>query len=215
MEIIVIGATGMAGSKIVAEALSRGHRVKAIARSEEKLAQIRQSSDLTTLSKDAFKLTASDLERADVVVDAFATAPSQAYLHVDLAAKLVAYFRGKQSPRLLFILGAGSLKTGSDQHLAVKDLEKDPSSASFIAVPQNQLAELNFLRDVKNVNWVGISPGLMFIDGPATDPLIGVDELQYNAQGKSETTSGTIAKAVLDEIEHPKHRNQRFTVANK
>ncbi|MFC6275215.1 NAD(P)-dependent oxidoreductase [Levilactobacillus tangyuanensis] len=215
MKIMIIGATGMAGSEIVTEALKRGHEVTALARSEEKLAKLSSSPALTTSVKDAFDLTAADLQAVDVVVDAFATAPDLAYLHVDLAAHLVHLLRGTSAPRLVFILGAGSLHTGDDNHLFVNDIAKDPNAAGFIAIPQNQLKELNFLNDVDNVNWVGVSPAANFHPGAAVPAILGNDNLLFNDQQASGTSAGTMAVTILDELETPKHHQARFTVADR
>lgn len=215
MKIMIIGATGMAGSAVVTEALRRGHHVVAVARSAEKLAALGTNANLTTQVTDAFALAHSDLTTVDAVVDAFATAPAQAYLHVDLAAHLVAQLRETTTPRLAFILGAGSLYTGTDHHLFVHDLEKDPHAADFIQVPQNQLKELNFLRDVDNVNWFGVSPAADFHAGAAVPALLGTNDLLVNAAKQSGTSAGTMAVTILDELERPQHHQTRFTVADK
>ncbi|EHN59690.1 NAD(P)-dependent oxidoreductase [Oenococcus kitaharae] len=215
MKLTVIGATGMAGSAIVLEAARRGHDVTAIARSAEKLADLKAKVPTAqTLIKDAFALTKDDLSNSDVVIDAFASSPKTAYLHVDLAAKLVALFRQSSQPRLFFILGAGSLHIGEDHHLAVKDMEKDPQNDSFISVPQNQLKELQFLQNVDDVNWVAVSPAASFHTGAATTILKGKDDLLFNQTGQSETSSGTMAKAILDEIEQENYHQTRFTIAD-
>ena len=215
MKITIIGATGMAGSALVTEALRRGHTVTALARSADKLAKLPTHPQLTTRVQDAFALTTDELDTADVVIDAFATAPSLAFQHVDLAASLVAKLRATTTPRLVFILGAGSLHTGDDHHLFVNDIAKDPNAASFLSVPQNQLKELNFLRDVDNVNWVGVSPAANFHPGEATPYLMGTDELLVNEAKASGTSAGTMVVAILDELEHPQHHQTRFTVADK
>jgi len=215
MKLLIIGATGMAGSALTTTALSRGHEVTALGRSAEKLAQLTPNAHLKTLAKDAFSLTQSELANFDIVIDAMATPPTKAYLHVDLATKLVAELRDSTQPRLVFILGAGSLKTGDDNHLFVHDIEKSPEAAAFVAIPQNQLSELQFLQTVTNVNWVGISPAADFHAGPAVPAMLGTDKLLATAEGSSVTNSGTMAAAVLDEIEQPKHHNERFTVANQ
>lgn len=217
VKITIIGATGMAGKELTSEALKRGHSVTAIGRSSEKLAKLaagKDSQQLNTIAKDAFALTKADLADSDVIVDAFASSPDQAYLHVDLATKLIAMFRGAKQ-RLVFILGAGSLKTGEDHHLFVHDMEKNPKVQAIIEVPRNQFAELTFLRTVKNVDWVGVSPAINFHPGAATELLLGKDELLFNDKGVSETSAGTMAVAILNEIEKPQHQKERFTVADR
>lgn len=212
----IIGATGMAGSATFKAAQNAGLDVTAIVRNADKEKQ-NLGSDIQILETDAFNLTKSDLEQFDVVVDAFATAPEQAYLHTDLAAHLVAVLRETDSPRLIFILGAGSSFVGNveQRHYAYDDIKADPNNAAWQSIPENQLYELNFLKDVKNVNWTGISPGQLFVPGElATKILYGKDDMLFDEQGRSQTTSETMAKAIIDEIITPAHKQERFIVTN-
>lgn len=212
----IIGATGMAGSATFKAAQNTGLDVTAIVRNADKAKQ-NLGSDIQILETDAFNLTKSDLEQFDVVVDAFATAPEQAYLHTDLAAHLVAVLRETDSPRLIFILGAGSsfVGNGEQRHYAYDDIKADPNNAAWQSIPENQLYELNFLKDVKNVNWTGISPGQLFVPGElATKILYGKDDMLFDEQGRSQTTSETMAKAIIDEIITPAHKQERFIVTN-
>ncbi|MGK4063405.1 hypothetical protein AB0Y39_04920 [Weissella paramesenteroides] len=74
---------------------------------------------------------------------------------------------------------------------------------------------MNFLKDVKNVNWTGISPGQLFVPGElATKILYGKDNMLFDEQGRSQTTSETMAKAIIDEIITPAHKQERFIVTN-
>lgn len=212
----IIGATGMAGSATFKAAQNAGLDVTAIVRNADKAKQ-NLGSDIQILETDAFNLTKSDLEQFDVVVDAFATAPEQAYLHTDLAAHLVAVLRETDSPRLIFILGAGSsfVGNGEQRHYAYDDMKADPNNAAWQSIPENQLYELNFLKDVKNVNWTGISPGQLFVPGElATKILYGKDDMLFDEQGRSQTTSETMAKAIIDEIITPAHKQERFIITN-
>lgn len=216
LKIGVIGASGMAGSAIFTEAESAGLEVTAIVRNVEKAKQV-LGVDAKILGKDAFTLTKSDLIRFDVVVDAFSTIPSMSYLHIDLATKLVSLLRGIQVPRLIFILGAASLYVGqgNNRHRLLDDLMGDPAAEGWIDQPKSQVAELEFLESVTNVNWTGISPGKNFFSGEAAKIIIeGKDNLLTNDYGRSETTSFTLAKTLVKEVKQPKHLGERFTVIN-
>lgn len=213
MKIAIIGATGKAGTELFKEATRRDHEVTAVVRNTEKAADL-LGSDANTIVKDAFDLTRDDLQGFDVIVNAFATAPQTAYLHVDLAAKLVHLFRETTSTRLFFILGAGSLLDEKDE-LFVDTIRQDPNSSAFIDIPEAQLQELNFLRDVNDVKWVGVSPGAQLIVGEKTKYMSGIDHILHNDDGESITTYSTLATAIIDEIEAPKYHKQRFTVINK
>ena len=167
------------------------------------------------MNKDAFEITLSDLEDVDVIIDAFATAPDQAYLQIDLAAHLIALLRNI-SKRIGFILGAGSLYTDESKSKLTYDLiAADDSTKPWRAIPENQLYELEFLRRVKNLNWFGVSPGSNFIAGEKSDNiLVGDDILLTNDQNVSETTSGTMAFKVIQEVKNNQYNQKRFTVAN-
>lgn len=216
MKVFVIGATGMTGSAFVQETVANGLEIIANGRSEEKLAQLKsQFPQIQISAKDAFQLTPADFSDSDVVLDAFATTPDKAYRHIDLATKLVSQFRESQKVRLGFILGAGSLLIGDDDHVALTDLEKDESTRSWRAIPQEQFKELKFLRDVDNVDWFGVSPAFSYTPGPkAKEILYDSEHVIFNHSGESKTTAGTMAAALVSEILTPKHHQQRFTVAN-
>lgn len=167
------------------------------------------------VERNAFELRREDLTAFDVVVDAFAIAPAQAYRHVDLAARLVGLLRETSTPRLFFILGAGSLTTGTDRHLFIEDLRRSPDAQGWIATPENALRQLQFLQGVDNVEWVAVSPSAKFVPGEAAAVVLGRDELLIAPDGSSQVTTGTIAVAILDEIERPIHHRERFTVRDK
>lgn len=213
MKLAIIGATGMAGTELYKEAVSRGHQVTAIVRDKDKATSL-LGSGAETIAKDVFELTKADLEGFDVIVNAFATAPTKAYLHLDLAAKLVSMFRETEKPRLFFILGAASL-LDKEGKLFLDTLKTVPDAASWISIPIEAYKTLNYLRSIENVNWVGVSPSADFIPGEATKPVIGKDELLVASNGQSVVTSGTMAVAILDEIESPQFIRTRFTVSNQ
>lgn len=212
MKIAVIGAAGTAGRAVYKEAAKRGHEVVGIVRNANRAQEV-LGSEASLLVKDAFELQQSDLAGFDVIVNAFATAPSKAYLHVDLTSKLIAQFRETSQPRLFFILGAGSLLDENGRPF-VETLKSLPEAEAWISIPVNQFKQLEFLRNVDNVNWVGVSPSAQFLEGNSHIPVIGKDHLLTAADGQSHTTSGTLAVAILDEIENPKVLQSRFTVSD-
>lgn len=213
MKIAIIGATGMAGTALYKESMSRGHEVTAIVRHKDKAVSL-LGNGVKVIDKDVFDLTKSDLEGFDVIINAFATAPATAYLHLDLAAKLVSFFRETKCPRLFFVLGAGSLLDQNDK-LFLDTLKNIPDVASWISIPIEANKTLNFLRSIENVNWVGVSPSAEFIAGEATVPVLGKDHLLTSSKGESIVTNGTMAVAILNEIENPQFICTRFTVCNQ
>ena len=67
----------------------------------------------------------------------------------------------------------------------------------------------------EDADWLGISPSMDFVDGPATDYITGKDELLYNDKGESKLNSGTMAKFLIKEILDPVHHRERITIANE
>jgi len=210
MDVGIIGATGRAGRAIYAEAVKRGHSTTAIVRDPDKARQV-LGADVDVLHRDAFDLTATDVRRFDVVVDAFRPA-EQPEENPELAARLVELLRKATTARLIVIVGAGSLATGKDGHLMIDELRQQPGAEAWIAEPESQLRELRFLQDVDDVDWVAVSPSAAFEPGEAAEPVLGHDELLVAPDGSSKITTGTMAVAILDEIEHRTHRQERFTV---
>ncbi|WP_416353364.1 NAD(P)H-binding protein [Agrilactobacillus fermenti] len=214
MKIGIIGATGKAGVELFLEAQKRGHEVTAIVRNGAKARDL-FGADVALLEKDAFTLTREELLNFDVIIDAFGVplGTQKGYLHLDLATHLIHELRETDKPRIVFILGAASLLDG-DQRL-LKKLQTLPNHEQWIDVPESQFHELNFLNSVQNVNWVGVSPQRDFVPGARSGYVRGTDKVMYNAAGKSQVTTGNMAVAILDEIEHPQVSRERFTVGDK
>lgn len=213
MKIAVIGASGNAGQAIFKEATKRGHEVTGIVRHAEKAKSI-LGAEAHIVEHDAFTLTKEDLVAYDTVVDAFNAPIKQAYLHIDLATHLIHELRETTQPRVIFITGAASL-THPDGGLLYDHLIKLPGHEAWIATPENQYAELEFLRHVTNVNWLAVSPSQTFEAGDATAYVRGEDTLLFDAQGQSVLSSGNLALLILDEIEAPQAHQQRITARNQ
>ncbi|KRK73360.1 NAD(P)H-binding protein [Lacticaseibacillus nasuensis] len=211
MKIAVIGATGRAGSAIVAEALARGHQVVAVVRNAKKAQQL-FANQVTIRQTDALAVSPADFDGCDVIVDAFATR-QEATQHLDLAARLVGLYRNTESPRLAFILGASSLRQ-ADGSLVLADVLAKNAGAAWVATPIQQAHEYTFLTWTENVNWVAVSPQFNFVPGPKTRYRVGKDEIMTNAAGQSTVTTGNLAAALIAEFETPHFVRQRFTVVD-
>jgi putative NADH-flavin reductase len=200
-KIAIIGATGRAGSQLLEEALRRGHSVTAIARDPSKIGQ-RES----VVSKAVDALDGAALQAAiaghDVVISAahFATLPASAVIGPVTKAGV---------KRLLVVGGAGSL--------LLPDGTRVIDSKGF---PPEYKAEagagaefLENLRQEKALDWSFLSPSAEFVEGERTGKFrLGKDDLLVSSEGRSWITFADYAIAMLDEVETPKHSQQRFTV---
>lgn len=213
MKVGVIGASEMAGSAIYKLAKQNLEiDVTGIVRHESKAKKV-LGDDAKLIVGDIFALSDNILDKFDVIIDAFGTDPKNAEEHVILAKKLINLVR-KNKIRVIFILGAGSLHTGDDEHLVVDDIAQMDNADTWINTPRQQLKELEYLNSIDDVDWLGISPAMEFEAGPATKYIEGTDELLYNDDGNSKLTSGTMATVVIKETVDPVHHQERITIAN-
>ena len=208
MKIGIIGASGKAGSQIIKEALTRGHDATAIVRDEAKV----QIQGASVLEKDVFDLKAEDIKEFDVVVNAFGAAQGKEHLHVDAGKILIDAMKGAPQTRLIVVGGAGSLFV--DQAKTIRILDTPEFPKEYFATAFNQSKNLGDLQNATGIQWTFISPSAFFDpQGNRTGRYkLGKDNLLVNSKGESYVSYADFALAVLDEIEIPKHINQRFTV---
>ncbi|MGC4820841.1 NAD(P)-dependent oxidoreductase [Micromonospora sp. DT63] len=212
MRITVFGAAGTTGSRIVAEALSRGHDVTAVVRDPARLAQlppaaIHRVGDAADVDA-VVELSAGQ----DVVVTA--TRPPIGHEHelVAVATTLLAGL-SRTGARLLAVGGAGSLTVpGSGGTLVVDDPAYVPPAWRAIALACND--QLAVFRASTDVDWTYVSPAAILEPGERTGSYrLGADELLLDPAGASAISTEDFAVALLDEVERPRHRRTRFTVA--
>ncbi len=208
MKIGVIGASGKAGNLIVKEAVGRGHEVTAIVRNE----YTNNDQGVSILKKDIFNLTAEDIKDFDILINAFGSAPGQEHLHVEAGRVLIEILKNVPKIKLVVVGGAGSLFVNEEKTVRLMDTKDFP--AEYKATAQSQGRNLEDLQKTENIKWTFISPAIFFNPaGKRTGSYkAGKDNVIVNAKGESYISYADYAIAVLDEIENPKHVNQRFTV---
>ncbi|MEV2538632.1 NAD(P)-dependent oxidoreductase [Paenibacillus larvae] len=210
MKIAIIGATGQAGSRIMKEAMDRGHEVTAIVRNASKLGE----TSARVLEKDVFDLKAEDLKPFDVVVNAFGAAPGQEHLHVDAGNVLIKALQGAPDTRLFVVGGAGSLFVDAEHTTKVFETPDFPKE--YLATATNQAKNLDILRQTQGITWTFLSLSALFAPGKRTGAYkLGKDQLLVNSKGESFVSMEDYAIAVLDEIENPQHLNERYTVVSE
>lgn len=201
MKIAVIGATGNVGSRLVDEALSRGHQITAIARNASRLPP---DENLIFSAADAAApdQLADTLKGHDVVMSATP-------FRLVKPDNLIGAVRRSGVKRYLVVGGAGSLEVAPG--LALVD------SPGFPALYRDEAlagkAFLAALRNVVDLDWTMLSPAALFTAGERTGVFrLGQDSLLTAADGKSWISFEDFAAAMLDEVEEPQHIRQRFTV---
>ncbi|MDG3072532.1 NAD(P)-dependent oxidoreductase [Bacillus halotolerans] len=211
MKIGIIGASGKAGSLVLKEAKERGHEVTAIVRNASKV----QDQDTAILEKDVFELTSEDLKPFDALVNAFGAAPGQEHLHVEAGRTLISLLKDAKHTRLFVVGGAGSLFVDEDKTTRLMDTPEFPKE--YLPTASNQGENLKDLQKADSISWTFLSPAAFFDPaGKRTGSYQkGKDNVIVNANGDSYISYADYAIAVLDELEHPSHKNERFTVVSE
>ncbi|MGW7977105.1 NAD(P)-dependent oxidoreductase [Staphylococcus xylosus] len=210
MKIGIIGATGKVGSLVLEEAIERGHDVTAIVRNASKLA----NNNINILEKEVTEITSEDLEKLDVVVNAFGAPLGEEDAHVIAGRSLIEALKGTDT-RIIVVGGAGSLYVDEQQTIKLIDTPEFPEI--FLPTAKGQGKNLQDLKDSKGITWTFLSPSADFnAEGIRTGSYqSGKDNLLVNSKGNSYISYADFAIAILDEIENPQHKNERFTVVGE
>ncbi|MGW6061883.1 NAD(P)-dependent oxidoreductase [Streptomyces sp. NPDC055189] len=212
MRITVFGAAGNVGSRVVAEALTRGHDVTAVVRDPARFGELHPAATHRAGDAGVPEQVAALSAGQDLVVNATRPAPGREPEHAAISRALLAGMH-KTGVRLLVVGGAGSLTVpGSGGVLAVDDPAYVPTAWRHIALASN--AQFDAVRTADtDVDWTYVSPSALLEPGVRTGSYrLGADELIVDADGKSAVSMEDLAVAVLDEAERPKHHRTRFTV---
>jgi len=201
MKVALIGVSGRVGSRIAAELLKRGHTVTGIARNPGKVAPrpglILREGDATQLSTPAPLIAGHD---AVVSASRFQTSDANALINA---------VKRSGVKRLLVVGGAGSLEVAPGKALVDSPGFPDAYKAEATA----GVKFLDVLRKERDLDWTFLSPSAEFAPGERTGKFrLGGDQMLVDAKGKSWISMEDFAIAFVDEVEHPKHSRQRFTV---
>ncbi len=200
MKIALIGASGQAGSRILAELSNRNHVVTAIARDPDKIAALPgvtpAKGDIS--SPDAL---AETLKGHDVIIS------SVHFTDFDKDQLLTAV-KTSGVPRYYVVGGAGSLEVAPG--VLLNTTPEFPAAAA--AESAAGAIYLDALRAEKDLNWTYLSPSAAFVAGERTGKFrLGTDQLLVGPNGSS-ISFEDYAIALVDEIETPRHERRRFTV---
>lgn len=202
-KIAVYGATGMIGSRVVAEALARGHEVVGITRSGGQL-----PAEVHAVQGDAGDVgfTKRIADEVDVVVSAIGPSRTGGDRREYLTqVRNLAETLG--SARLIVVGGAGSLIVADGRRLL------DQPDFPDIYKPEALLGAeaLEYLRGLdEGVEWTFFSPAPVIQPGERT----GVYTAGLDSPVGDQISAEDYAVALIDEIERHAHSRRRFTAAN-
>ena len=206
MKLFLVGASGMIGSRILAEAVARGHQVVAGARNPGKIAALPGVTAVAVDASDAATL-AAHAEGVDVYIQSVSprsTGDAVAEMAGYTAAFLVA---APVAKRAIVVGGAGTLNLadGSPVMAHLPD---------FIVPEATGMKRLKDALVTSDLDWTFIAPAADIQPGNRTGVFrVGGDVLMSDADGKSHISAEDYAVALLDEVEKPAHLRKVMSVA--
>ena len=211
MKIALFGATGNIGSRILDEALRRGHDVTAIARDPSKL----------SVANPRLKVAAGNITDADsylpalqganaVVVSVSPRGNTSGTDLLTLANDLLTRLPAAGIKRLVWVGGAGTLEVAP----GVRAVDTDGFPAEYKAEALALGEVLNVLRTSSaDIDWTYISPSFVIAPGERSGQYrLGGDEPLFDAQGNSRISNEDYAVALLDRVEKNDAPRKRITV---
>lgn len=212
-KVALIGASGFIGSQLVKELLSRGYQVTAIVRSADKIKN--DDKNLKVVSADVFNTDklAEVLKNNDAVISAYNPGWTNPNIYDDTIKgyqSIIEAVKNAGIKRLQAVGGAGSLLVAPGKTVVDSGAIPDeilPGVKALALVLKDQ-----FLPE-KELDWVFFSPAGTIEPGERTGKYrLGLDNLITDDQGNSKISVQDYAKAMVDELENPKHHQQRFTI---
>lgn len=200
MRIAVVGAAGMAGSRIVAEAAQRGHVPVAVYRNRR--------PDTLPPGVAAVRGDAGDRSRmsevftgVDAVVAATRPVPAQEGT-VAATTRALLDAAAAHKIRILVVGGAAPLRNPDDPDRLVLD-SPEYVPASIRTIAGASVAQLEACRN-HPADWVYLSPPALLEPGTRTGTYRRASTtLLVDAAGSSRISAEDLAVAVLDELETP------------
>lgn len=212
-KVVLIGASGFVGSAILNEALNRDFEVTAVVRHPEKIKIENENLKVVKADVSSLNEVAEVCKGADAVISAFNPGWSNPNIYDETIKVYLTIVNGIKKAginRSLMVGGAGSLFIAPG--LRLMDSGEVPEN---ILPGVKALGEfyLNFLKKEKKVDWVFFSPTADMRPGVRTGRYrLGKDDMIIDIVGNSHISVEDYAAAMIDELEHPKHHQERFTI---
>jgi putative NADH-flavin reductase len=218
-QIVVFGASGRVGSRIVQEALRRGHFVTAVSRNPDSIAERHEHLSVVVgdvLDPDSVATIAAGHDAVVSAIGGSNPDSDDPMLSIPrLAAEaLVSGVRrlGATAPRLILV-GGGSSTLNERPGVPFVDPE-DPMDGPRGARVRGHRLALDLLLATSDVRWTFLSPALEMRPGVRTGRYRTADgTVIRDRTGLSTISMEDYAVALIDEIEQARYVNRQFNVA--
>jgi uncharacterized protein len=205
MNVVLYGATGNSGQRILKELISRGHHVTAVARDTSKVPSTAKpvKDDLSSV-----EVIASIIAGADVVVSAYAPPPDNTDALLGVTERQIAAVKKAGTARLIVVGGAGLLEVAPGVTLIASGYLPE----AYLPIAKSHEKALGILK-ASDINWTYFSPAGYFEAGARTSKFrLGTTNLIANEKGDSRISFEDYAVALVDEIERPAHERGQLSI---
>ena len=205
MNVILYGATGNSGSRILQELISRGHKVTAIARNTSKLPSTVTAKQDDLSSVDTI---ASTIKGTDAVISAYGPPHDDTDALLGVTERQIAAVKKAGTSRLIVVGGAGLLEVAPGVTLIASGYLPE----AYLPIATSHEKALGILKG-SDVNWTYFSPAGFFEPGERTGKFrLGTTNLIANDKGDSRISFEDYAVALADEIEKPAHERGQLSI---
>jgi hypothetical protein len=208
MKVVLFGASGMIGSRILDELVRRGHAVTAVVRHPEKVQALNGVKPVQADVTDPASV-AVVAKGADAAISAYAPPHTEPGKILDATRALVAGLKQAGVHRLIAVGGAGSLEVAPGVQLV--DTPEFPSAWMAIALAHRDVLPILKRSDL---DWTYFSPAALIEPGVRTGKFrLGGTRLVANDRGESKISAEDYAVALVDELENSQNIRKQFTAA--
>ena len=217
--IVIFGASGRVGSRIVAEALARGHAVTGVSRDPTRIAA--EHPQLTKVRGNV--MDPDSIEAIVTGFDAIVSAiggnnadsddPNDSLPARAGRALVTALTRlGTAAPRLI-VVGGGSTTLESSPGVRFDDPNDIPTGPRGARILGHRVV-LDLLKTVDAFRWTFASPALQMRPGARTGRFrTGGSVVLRDSDGVSAISMEDFAVAIVDELENARRIGEQMTVA--
>ncbi len=211
MKLIVFGATGDVGSRVVTEALARGHDVTAAVRNEAAFAKLPEGiRPVIADAKDPAALAAA-MESQEMAISALRSPPGREGEIVALTRSIL-NAASRTGLRVIIVGGAARLHLpNGSPHTVLSDPDFLPEN--IVPIARASMAQWELCATETSANWTYASPSALLQPGQRLGAFrTGTDTLLVDEAGKSEISMEDFAVALVDEAQSTKFPRAGFTV---
>jgi uncharacterized protein len=212
MNIIIFGAAGDVGSRLVTEALHKGHKVTAVVRRQSQLGLFAQSVQTFLGDVSDPEVVEAAAVGHDQIISAVRPAEGQEQVMQGLTKSLLQAAAKLDIP-ITLVGGAARLKLPDGSGHTVLSAP-DFLPASVVGIAEACFSQYQTCLDDNQAKWIYATPPAMLSPGIRTGQFrFGGDELITDAEGKSAISMEDFACAILDQLKMTDGYQRGFTAA--